>query len=109
MTYKFIGKNTAMNQTYRAEAESFEGLFRKLVDQGVMHHDDLEAYISDEYGVFNDDYDWENDPKAYEKYDDAFENAVMKMADEDWLDVMARSNGNAYYQEVYNENGERVA
>ena len=111
MKYRFIGRNTAMNKTYRAEGNTFKDLFYTLVDNEVMHWDALDSYLADEYGVNNDDYDWENEPQeAQEKWEKDYYSAIEKMQDFEWIDVMARANGNAYYQEIYNnETNERIA
>lgn len=108
MTYYFVGKNTALNHVYKAEGETFEEIYQSLVDRDIMHADSRDKYIADVFGVDIENYDTDT-RGGWLEYEKEYYKCVQKLEDKDYIDIMKLDRGNAYYQEICDESGKRVA
>lgn len=100
---KWVGRNTAMNIKWEAEADSYRDLWYELLEKRVVHDDEYDRYVFNKEGVTEDDFKIDNDWDT-DKYDE-FMSDVMLDEDE-WKDLIESCDGNAYYQYFYEFNEE---
>lgn len=97
--YCWKGKPTHCQWTWIAYYDDIDELFNTLINEGIIHDDDINQYIINKYSL--EDLEKEaNKKEDWQELQDKIENIrCHDMSQDEIVTMIAKQTGNAYYQE----------